>query len=730
MIQDSYNYREMLQTSPQAIIVIERDGKVLVWNHAAEKIFGWKSVEVIGYEPPFLPHDKEAEAKAVRARVLSGETVTGFETYRLTKSGNKIQIRFSAAPFRNRKGEIAGLMAMIEDITLRNTLNSVMDNMLEGCQILGFDWKYKYVNDALVRDSRITKERLLGHTMAECFPGIETTEMFSVLRECMEKRIPRKFRNEFTFDNNDRRWFDLSIQPVQEGLFVLSLDVTDQKNAEEALLRRESELKESQELARMASWRIDIVTKEIHVSDNYYKIFKINKDGPVKFEEIESMIHPDDTSILNPDSYDRKEISWPVTFDFRTIMPDKTIKWFQNSMMPEYKEGRIIALKGTNLDITEKKQREEEIRKINDNLEQRIAERTAELSDLYNNAPCGYHSLDNKGFFVSINDTELNWLGYEKSEILNHLRAVDIMTPESRVIFHNSFQIFKDSGFIENLELDYIRKDGSILSVLLNATALYENGSFMRSRSTIIDNTERKKSQESLRIAMAGVEEANRELEAFTYSVSHDLRAPLRAIGGFARILEEDYQPHMDEEGQRICNVIKSSSEKMGRLIDDLLAFSRFGRSSLNITNIAMGDIVKNVTDDLLKQEKSRRIEINIGDLPEVKVDPSLIKQVWTNLISNAIKYTSRNKESIIEISSKNDEYETVFYVKDNGIGFDMQYSDKLFEVFQRLHTDREFEGTGVGLAIVKRIVKKHGGRVWAVAEPNNGAVFYFTIPK
>jgi len=285
-------------------------------------------------------------------------------------------------------------------------------------------------------------------------------------------------------------------------------------------------------------------------------------------------------------------------------------------------------------------------------------------------------------------------------------------------------------GFLTDRELDFIRKDGSILSVLLNATAIYDNhGNFLRSRSTMIDHTERKKAEVSLKEALSSLEKANKELEAFSYSVSHDLRAPLRAIGGFTRILTEDYGNHLDEEGQRICQVILNSSEKMGRLIDDLLAFSRFGRSEMSPTKVNMESIIRNVIEELTTPENLKRIHIRIDPLPEVQVDVVLMKQVWINLISNAIKYTSRREKAMIEISSVTGEKEITFKIRDNGTGFEMQYVDKLFGVFQRLHTDKEFEGTGVGLAIVKRIINRHGGQIWATGKVNEGAEFCFTLP-
>jgi light-regulated signal transduction histidine kinase (bacteriophytochrome) len=225
------------------------------------------------------------------------------------------------------------------------------------------------------------------------------------------------------------------------------------------------------------------------------------------------------------------------------------------------------------------------------------------------------------------------------------------------------------------------------------------------------------------------LEAANKELESFSYSVSHDLRAPVRAIHSYTNVFLEDYADKLDDEGKRLMNIILKNGKKMGLLIDDLLAFSQLGRRALIKTKVSMNDIVISIWNDLYRADESRTVKLILNQLPEASAEKSTIQQVWVNLISNALKYTKNKPETIIEISAEVKDTEIIYSIKDNGSGFDMKYYNKLFGVFQRLHSQEEFEGTGVGLAIVERIVSKHGGRIWAESKVNEGATFYFALP-
>lgn len=339
---------------------------------------------------------------------------------------------------------------------------------------------------------------------------------------------------------------------------------------------------------------------------------------------------------------------------------------------------------------------------------------------LYDEAPCGYHALDDNGVFTNVNATFCRWMGYEKEELVGKVKFPDLVEGGREEVKHSLEALNAGRPWVD---IDVVKKSGERLPLMLGKFNMQSLPGPAREVFCTLDN---RRCYE----ALERIKTLDHELESFSYSISHDLRAPLRSIDGYAKILQEDFAPALGDEGRRVLGVVMNNAGRMGALIDDLLEYGRLGRKEVHPAKVDMTAIVKEVAEDCRAVYSDRTIDVRVGELHTAAADSEMIRVVWRHLIDNAMKFSANQERALVEIRSFIIGSDEVCYeVKDNGVGFDMQYAGKLFGVFQRLHRIQDFGGTGVGLAIVKRIVGRHGGRIWGEGSLQKGAIFYFTLP-
>ncbi len=567
------------------------------------------------------------------------------------------------------------------------------------------------------------------------------------IKEALELARPYDLELELVSATGQHKWVRTMGLPISEGSRVVKVrgifqDITERRQTEAALRESEERYRKLLELAPIGI-TVHCEGKIVFINPAGMRLIGAASEEEIIGRSVLDFIHP--AGLKQAQERFRRLMAgeqgiYPIEEVFLKLDgPPINVEVMGTPLSYQGKPAIQVII----TDITERKRAERSIRQLNAELEQRVAERTAELSDLYNNAPCGYHSLDGNGIFTRINDTELAWLGYTREEIIGRAKISDLLTPASVQIFTKNFPILKKRGWVQDAEVDMVRKDGSILPVLLNASAVYDQaGRFLSSRSTIMDHTERRRAEVALRESQAQLEATNKELEAFAYSVSHDLRAPLRGIDGWSLALLEDYGEQFDQTARQYLDRVRSEAQRMGRLIDDLLQLSRITRTEMHRSPVDLTTLAHTVVTRFREEEPERQMEVVIQPDLTASGDAALLEIVLTNLLGNAFKFSSQRAEARVEFGCVPHPLNpsppgrgvggegSVYFVRDNGAGFNMAYATKLFGAFQRMHKVSEFPGTGIGLAIVQRIIHRHSGRVWAEAEVGQGATFYFTLEE
>ena len=602
----------------------------------------------------------------------------------------------------------------------------------------GTDKKCDYFNKPWLEFTGKKLEEELGDGWAKGVHPNDLQRCFDVYTGSFDKREKFSIEYRLRHKRGEYRWILDEGCPRYDsaGKFIgyigYCIDITDRKKAEGKIIESENKFRKIYEEGPFGMVMVGKEHKFSNANKTFCDMIGYSEEE-LKNLSFMDITHPDD---IKKDSENieklRKKIIPVYKTEKKYIRKDKTLIWGSLTTVSNFSDkGEFLYNLAIVEDITGRKNSEEKL-KIN---EERFRQ-VVETSGVW------VWEVDNEGLYTYVSRTEEGILGYNVSELIGKKHFYDFFIPEVKEELKSAaFEVFKNKGVFRNFENPNLHKNGDIVYLETSGMPLLdEKGNLIGYRGADRDITEKKLAEkERIKIneelekrvqeRTIQLQELIKELEAFSYSVSHDLRAPLRAISGFSGLLLNDYYEKLDEEGKEYLNDIMRNATKMAKLIDDLLQLARFGRKPVERTNVSMNDLFSSIIEEEKKYYEDK-YKFIISDLPEISGDRSLLKQVITNLIANAMKFSSKSENPVIEIGFEENEKEITYFVKDNGVGFDMKFVGKLFGVFQRLHKANEFQGTGVGLAIVQRIVIKHGGRVRADSVPGGGARFSFSLPK
>ncbi len=763
--ENEEKFRSLFEYSTVGKSLTSPEGRLLHVNSALADMLGYTVEELqrISFSDITHPDDMAESRESIRCLIENEREFYRFEKRYFHKNGGVLWTDVSTRLVRDAAGKPEYFITSVLNITDRKhaeeelraserRYRTLFESMLNGfayCKIIfekgaPADFVYLDVNGAFERLTGL--KNVTGKRVSEVIPGIHQSDpgLLEIYAKAALTGKPETF--EMHLQALDM-WFSVAVYSMEKEYFVAVFDViTERKRAEIALQESKRELQVLMDAAPVGISWADKEGKIQYINRNFHELFGYTVEDLSDISTWRSLAYPDpayrDTipSLISLLDEARKQGKEAAPIEVSVTCKDGSVR--QVIQAGVFASNRILAIYN---DITERKRAEEEVRTLNEELERRVIDRTARLEeaksaiaenamrieDLYNRAPCGYHSLDENGVFMEINDTELGWLGYAREEVVGRLSFRDLITEDSRKVFEANFPAFKERGYVYNLEFDMVRKDGSIFPVIVNAGAIRDDlGRYVRSRSTVMDFSEVKRAREDMVLYSAKLEALNKELEAFSYSVSHDLRAPLRAIDGFSQVIIEDYAERLDEKGRNYLDRIRASSQRMALLIDDILTLSRVGRSEMHFSPTDLSGLARAAAAELSEKEPERDARFIIKENVKVDGDPALLRIVMENLVGNAWKFTSKRRGAEIEFGTMQFDEDDVFFVRDNGAGFDMKYAERLFGAFQRLHSTQEFEGTGIGLTLVQRIINRHGGRIWAEGETDKGATIFFTLPS
>ncbi len=699
--------RSLIEASLDPLVTISPDGKITDVNEATAQVTGVARERLIGsdFSNYFTEPDKAREGYR---QVFSREKVTDYPLTIRHASGKLTDVLYNASVYRDDKGNVLGVFAAARDITAQKYASqyarSLIEASLDPLVTISPDGKVTDVNEATVQATEASRENLIGSDFSSYFTDPEEARQgyLQAFKEGTVTDYPLTIRA--TSGRLTDVLYNATVYRDEKGnvlgVFAAARDVTERKKVEDQL----------HATSAYARSLIEASLDPLVTISPDGKITDVNHATELITGVSREWLNGTDFSNYFTEPGKARQ-GYRLTFkegyvkDYPLALrhaSGRVSDVLYNATVYRDAVGKVRGVFAAARDVTESKKSSQYARSLIE----------ASLDPLVTISP--------DGKVTDVNEATIKVTGAIRSQLVGSDFSNYFTDPEKAR--QGYLRAFKE-GSVTDYPLTIRSSSGKLTDVLYNASVYRDD------KGSVLGVFAAARDYSRVRQASQQLEESNKELEAFSYSVSHDLRAPLRAIDSFAKIFEEQYAGQLDKEGNRLLSVIQNNAQQMGKLIDDLLAFSRLGRHELRLQEVEMSSLVKVVFQELKQTASSREIKFTVNDLPPAKVDPALFKQVWTNLLSNAMKFTRARKVAAIEVGYERRGDQIVYLVKDNGVGFDMQYVNKLFGVFQRLHDKEEFEGSGVGLAIVHRIITRHGGSVWAEGKPDEGATFYLALP-
>ncbi len=667
-----------------------------------------------------------------------------FEFSRPERDGPVRHFVISGEPRLDAQGKFLGYRGVGSDITARKSTEVALGRTLSRLELAleashVCTWDYDLVTDAVVLSeswaeitgqpagaTRTTFQALAAMVHPEDIARLRTVLMDTVKGKCEEYALEHRVRHR----GGEWRWI------ISRGKVILrdaagralrmigsNIDITERKAAEESLRTHERELRLVMDSIPVMIARSDRDERLVFVNRRYCELMD-RPASQLMGRTIAEVVAPEVYALAKP-WIDRVLAGEPVAFERRQMRPNGEVLDLEVRYVPDLDDrGRVLGWFGMHSDITGGKHAKEA-----------LAESEERFRTIFERSDAGITLWDLAGVYISVNAAFTRFTGYGAEELVGRMTARDLLHPDDVNQQDISGRLTANSVGHFRRDQRYRCKDGRTVWGRVALALVRDAQGQPRYYIEVVSNiTGARKAREKIERMNAELEErvaartedlraANKELEAFAYSVSHDLRAPIGAINGFASLLRMNKDDRLTDDSRKLLCFIESNAARMAELVDAMLALSRIGQKAMTIRRVPMQDLVKNI---LAESDAAQRADIRLDALPECQGDPLLLRQVWVNLIGNAFKYSRQRDPARIEIGY--DAETGAYFVRDNGAGFDMQHAGKLFGAFERLHSDAEFEGTGIGLAIVERIVQRHGGRTWAEAAPEAGATFWFTV--